>query len=135
MAHWFPSAACREAPLYQRKLSLQTAALLHHGNVKGRTLGLTVRPALCNGLGLGVEADALHAVLVGVSEGRALPPAKTVVRHGYRNGYINTDHAHVHPLSKFPCGTATAGKDCQTVAILVFLGLLNRALKRSSRST
>ena len=119
-AHWFLSAACPEEPLCLRALSLQAISLLHQRNVKSCTLGLTVRPALCNGLGLGVEADALHAVLVGVSEGRALPPAKTVVRHGYRNGYINTDHAHVHSLSKFPCGTATAGKDSHTVAILVF---------------
>ena len=43
----------------------------------------------------GVEADALHAVDVGVAEQGLLPATERVVGHGYRYGHVDADHAHL----------------------------------------
>src|SRR6266545_4036064 len=53
---------------------------------------LDVRPADGDGLGAGVEADALRAVDVGVPEQRVLPPSEGVEGHRHRDRDVDADH-------------------------------------------
>src|SRR5664279_3518736 len=74
------------------------------------------RPAGGDRLQPGVEADALHAVDVGVAEQRLLPPAERVVGHGYRDGDVDPDHPDLHVATGPPGGTPVSGEDRRTVA-------------------
>src|SRR5664280_955354 len=75
------------------------------------------RPAGGDRLQPGVEADALHAVDVGVAEQRLLPPAERVVGHGYRDGDVDPDHPDLHVATEPPGGTPVPGEDRRTVAV------------------
>src|SRR5204863_9931252 len=86
-------------------------------------------PAGGHGLGLGPEADAFHAVLVDVAEGRALPAAEGVVGDRHRDRHIDPDHADVDAAGELAGGAAVAGEDGHPVAVLVVRGIAQRLLE------
>src|SRR5262245_37534501 len=53
------------------------------------------RPARGHGLGLGVEADRVRAVLIEIAEARAFPAAECVIGEGDWNCEVHADHADV----------------------------------------
>src|SRR6266849_3130420 len=69
------------------------------------------------GFGLRVEPDRVRAVLVEVTEARALPPAESIVRQRHRNGEIHPHHADVDALGEISRGVAVAGEDGDAIAV------------------
>jgi len=83
------------------------------------TVRCPIRPALGDGLDFGPEFEAFGAILIGVAKGAALPAAKTVIGHRYRDRYIDSNHADINPAGKLAGGVPVAGKNADTVAILM----------------
>ena len=70
--------------------------LLHDRHVEIGAGANTRGPAGGNGLQLGIEVDALHAVDVDVAEQGSLPPTEAVESHGYGDRDIDSDHANLY---------------------------------------
>ena len=80
-----------------------------------------IRPAGRHGLGLGPEADALHAMHVRIAEQRLLPATEGVERHRYWNWYVDTNHTYLNSTRKFTSNIAIA---CEARdAITKFMGV------------
>src|SRR5579884_2737236 len=71
-------------------------ALFHSGNDEFSAILDARRPARRHRLDLGVELDRRGAVLVEITEARALPAAEGVVGHRHRDRHVDTDHADLH---------------------------------------
>src|SRR5665213_799800 len=91
--------------------------LPHGRDDEGRIVLGALRPAGGDGLDLGVELHPLHAVLVGVAEGAALPAAEGVIGYRPRDRHVDADHADVDAGGELPRRAAVAGVDGDTVAI------------------
>src|SRR5690554_5558099 len=102
---------------------MQTLFMCWHGELGASVDG--IRPALHDRLLFGVEAHALFAVGMGVTEQRTLPAAKTVPRHGHRDRHVDTDHTHLDTAAKLPCHAAALGETAYAVAELVSVDQLN----------
>src|SRR5262245_47408640 len=76
-------------------------------------------PAGGHGLEPGVETRALHAVHRHVAEQRALPAAKAVEGHWYRDRHIDADHADLDAVGELARGVAVAGEDRDAVAVFM----------------
>src|SRR2546423_19997 len=86
-------------------------ASFHRGNDElGAFLGAR-GPARRHGLGLGVEAHRIRAVLVEIAESGALPAAEGVIGERDRDREIDPDHADLHTAGKIACGIAVARED------------------------
>src|SRR5438128_10498944 len=90
------------------------ANCIFEGSVHGRDRELRAllhagRPARGDGLGLGVEADRIRAVLVEVAETRLLPAAEGVVCNRHRDRHVDADHADVDAGREIARGIAVAG--------------------------
>src|SRR3984885_15276164 len=97
-------------------------ALLHRRDDEFGAVFDARRPALGDGLDLGVELDRRGPVLVEVAEARTLPTAEAVVGHRHRDRYVDADHAHLHAGHEVAGGVAVAGEDRHTVAVFVLGG-------------
>ncbi len=94
--------------------------LPHGGNdERVTTVRRAIWPTLGDGLDLGPELHAFHAVLVGVTKGRAFPAAKAVISNRHGDRYVNADHADIDARGEFTGGVAIAGEDRDAIAILV----------------
>src|ERR1700737_5533274 len=71
------------------------SALVHGRNRELRALLDAGRPARGDGLGLGVEADRIRAVLVQIAEAGLLPAAEGVVRDRHRDRHVDADHTDI----------------------------------------
>ena len=91
----------------------------HGWDNKRLILHIARRPALGDCFSFRVEADALHTMLVYISEGRAFPTAKRMIGHRNRYRYINADHTDIHLRGKFARCQTIAGEQCHAIAILV----------------
>src|SRR6266849_10137073 len=91
----------------------------HRWNDKLSALLGSGGPARRYGFGLGIEPDRVRAVLVEITEARALPPAEGIVRQRHRNGEIDPHHADIDALSEIPRSFAVAGKDGDAVAVVM----------------
>lgn len=87
-----------------------------------RSLLDTGGEALRDGLGLGVEAESIGAVLVEVAEAGCLPAAECVVRDRDGDRDVDADHADLDAASEVAGGVAVAGEDRNAVAVFVFGG-------------
>src|ERR1700712_3109195 len=76
-------------------------------------------PARGHGLGLGVEADRIRAVLVEIAEAGLLPAAKRVIGDRYRDRHVDADHADIDLGGEIARGIAVAGEDRDAVAVIV----------------
>src|SRR5690554_5493944 len=95
-------------PMYsisdKNEINIPEGASLHGGDHEAPArIGAAFRPALGDDLGPGVEAHAVHAVLVEVGEAGALPAAEAVVGDRHRDRYVDPDHAHFHPAGELAC--------------------------------
>src|SRR5882724_5212424 len=104
-------ANCMSAPGYD--------ALVHRRYRELRAFLDAGWPARGDGLGLGVEADRIRAVLVEIAEARLLPAAKRVVRNRHRDRHVDADHADIHLGREIARGVAVAGEDGDTVAVVM----------------
>src|SRR3954468_1227395 len=77
------------------------------------------RPARGDGLGLGVEADGIRAMLVEIAEAGFLPAAESVVSDRHRDRHVDADHADIDAGGKIARGVAVAGEDRNPVAVVV----------------
>src|SRR5690606_6300769 len=92
---------------------------LHGGHDELVALADVFGPALHDGFLLGVEAHTFFAVRMGIAEQAALPAAKAVPGHGYGNGHVHADHAHLNASRKLAGGVAVAGEARDAIAELV----------------
>src|SRR6266702_7494465 len=90
---------------------------LHRRNRELRALLDAGRPARGDGLGLGVEADRIRAVLVEIAEAGLLPAAEGVIGDRHRDRHIEADHADIDLGRKIARGVAVAGEDRDTIAV------------------
>src|SRR5271156_1647694 len=103
----------------RKHMSLMASAMGGHGsahpgaNASGPTAG--------HCLDMGVEAHTFHAMHVMVAKERALPPAKAVEGHRYRDRNVDANHAHLHLVGKGARSVSVAGKDASAVAVLVIV--------------
>src|SRR5277367_3470203 len=103
----------------RKHMSLMASAMGRHGsahpgaNASGPTAG--------HCLDVGVEADTFHPVHVMVAKERTLPATKAVEGHRYRDRNIDTNHAHLHLVSKGARGVSVTGEDAHAVAKLVIV--------------
>src|SRR3984893_9895270 len=84
-----------------------------------RTLLDAGRPARGDGLGLGVEADRIRAVLVEIAEAGLLPATEGVIGDRHRNRHVDADHADIDLGGEVARGVAVAGEDRHAVAVVV----------------
>src|SRR5690606_4938023 len=120
-------AACTAAPLQtmysismKDEINVPNRRSLHGRDGKAAAgIGVRLRPALGDDLGPGVEAHAVHAVLVEVGEARALPAAEAVVGDRHRDWHVDPDHPDLDPAGELARGVAVAGEDGHAVAVLV----------------
>src|ERR1700738_5496828 len=71
------------------------ARLVHGRYGKLRTFPDAGGPARGDGLGLGIEADRIRAVLVEIAEAGFLPAAKRVIGDRHRDRHVDADHADI----------------------------------------
>jgi hypothetical protein len=83
-------------------------------------------PAGGDGLGAGVEAEGVGAVLVEVAEAGLLPAAEGVIGERHRDRHVDADHADVDPAGEVAGGVAVAGEDRGAVAVFVAHGQVDR---------
>src|SRR5580692_4196316 len=111
----------------KKHMSLMASAMGWHGsahpgaNASGPTAG--------HCLDVAVEADTFHSMHVMVAKERTLPAAKAVECHRYRNGNVDTNHAHLHLVSKGARRVSVAGEDANTVAKFVIVHQVQGLLK------
>src|SRR4051795_5731915 len=86
-------------------------ALLHRRDRELRSLLHAGRPARGDGLGLGVEADRVRAMLVEVAESRLFPAAKRVIGDRHRDRHVDADHADIDLGREIARCVAVAGED------------------------
>ena len=98
----------------------------HRRDREARTFLGARGPAGGDGLGLGVEAEGVGAVLVEVAEGRELPAAEGVVGERHRDRHVDADHADIDAGGEIAGGVAVAGEDRRAVAVGVRHGELER---------
>src|SRR5215831_10080161 len=79
-------------------------------------------PARGDGLGLGVEADRVRAVLVEVAEARPLPAAERVIGERHRDREVDAHHAHFDTAREITGRVAIAREDGDTIAVVVLGG-------------
>jgi two-component system OmpR family sensor kinase len=88
------------------------------------------RPALRDGLALGVEAHRVRPVGVQVAEQRALPAAERVVGHRHRQRHVDAHHADLDVVAEVARRLAVAGEDAGAVAVFVRVDQLHGFLQR-----
>src|SRR5258708_7577247 len=94
-------------------------ALVHRRDRELRAFLDAGRPARGDGLGLGVEADRIRAVLVEIAEARLLPAAEGVIRNRNRNRHVDADHADIDLGGEIARGVAVAGEDRNAGAVVM----------------
>src|SRR5258708_14342857 len=93
--------------------------LVHGRNRELRPLLAAGRPARGDGLGLGVEANRIRAVLVEVAETGLLPAAEGVGRDRHRDRHVDADHADIDLGGEIARGAAVAGEDRSPIAVIM----------------
>src|SRR5258708_17982496 len=76
-------------------------------------------PARGDGLGLGVEADRIRAVLVEIAETGLLPAAEGVIGDRHRDRHVDADHADIDLGREVARGVAVTGEDRNAVAVIM----------------
>src|SRR6185503_18394152 len=91
-----PPTTCRAAippPMLPRPMNaMRVIVLPHRRDDEARIPAFALRPSCRDGLHLGPELHAFHAVLVGVAEGGALPAAEGVIGDRHRDRHVDADH-------------------------------------------
>src|SRR5258708_8334579 len=95
------------------------ARSIHRRDRKLRALLDAGRPARGHGLGLGVKADRIRAVLVEIAEAGLLPAAEGVIRNRHRDRHVDADHADIDLGGEVACRVTIAGEDRNAVAIVM----------------
>ena len=62
-----------------------------------------------------------------VTKQTALPATKTMKRHRHRQGHIDADHADLNLAHEFARHAAVAGKNGDTIGVLIGVNQINRA--------
>src|ERR1700676_2652876 len=93
--------------------------LVHRRNRKLRAFLDAGGPARRHGLGLGVEADRIRAVLVEIAEAGLLPAAEGVIGDRHRDRHVDADHADIDFGGEIARGIAVAGEDRNAVAVVM----------------
>src|SRR5450432_2743883 len=102
------------------------ARLVHRRYGELRTFLDAGGPARGDGLGLGIEADRIRAVLVEIAEAGFLPAAERVIGDRHRNRHVDADHADIDLGGEIARGIAVAGEDRNAIAVIVVGGKRQR---------
>src|ERR1700751_6225545 len=78
-------------------------------------------PAARNRFQPGIEANAFRAVHVVVSKDRRFPTTEGMECHRHRDRNVDSDHANLDLVRKFPSSIAIAREDRRAVAEFMFV--------------
>src|ERR1700678_3533773 len=73
-----------------------------------------------------VEAHALHAMYVMITEQRAFPTTEGMIRHRHRDRHIYANHADFHAAEEITSSVAITGKDRGAVPVFVGVDHIDR---------
>src|SRR5260370_26645663 len=93
--------------------------LVHRRNRELRALLDAGRPARGDGLGLGVAADRIRAVLVEVTKAGLLPAAAGVIGDRHRDRHVDADHADFDPGREIARRITVASEDRDAIAVVM----------------
>src|SRR5260370_26630299 len=92
---------------------------IHRRNRELRALLDAGRPARGDGLGLGVEADRIRAVLVEIAKAGLLPATESVIGDRHRDRHVDADHADIDLGREIARRITVASEDRDAIAVVM----------------